>query len=347
MSATSRAIGKQTAMNDVEHLAGEGQPETNFAPRLARAMALVGLAVAAHVWALPILLPAMRTAGSPAAIMATRDVRTEPPTVAAQEPAGIRAAPSVTVRTELVDLAEAPVPFPLQHQAPGSSAAAGRPRGWEPERPVGTGGRIADAVVNAAVDAKEAWNPAPSGAASPDTGPAITRDRVEPAPVAAAVSTAAAPAAAPMTAAMTGPASGPAAGLAAAIQGPAGPMLVPAALIASADRPGRRDEEIVRQLLNEYAQAFERFDVQAVKALRPTLDDRALQRAFQRLDAQQFQFESCGVAVSGREANARCRGSATYRPKVGSRVLRLTAREWTFNLSRDNDRWQIVNATLQ
>jgi hypothetical protein len=109
----------------------------------------------------------------------------------------------------------------------------------------------------------------------------------------------------------------------------------------------KRQEEIVRKVLLDYTRAFERLDVQAAKAIWPSVDGRALQRAFQQLDAQQLHFESCGVRVSGRDANARCQGEATYRPKVGSRVLRLTQREWTFSLSRDNDRWQIVNATLQ
>jgi hypothetical protein len=109
----------------------------------------------------------------------------------------------------------------------------------------------------------------------------------------------------------------------------------------------RKQEEIVRRVLLDYTRAFERLDVKAAKAIWPSLDDRALQRAFQQLDGQQVHFASCGVSVTERDANARCRGEATYRPKVGSRVLRLTAREWTFNLARDNDRWQIVNATLQ
>jgi hypothetical protein len=109
----------------------------------------------------------------------------------------------------------------------------------------------------------------------------------------------------------------------------------------------KKEEETVRRVLLDYTRAFERLDVQATKAIWPTVDDRALQRAFQQLDGQQLRFASCGVSVSGRDANARCHGDATYRPKVGSRVLRLTEREWTFNLSRDNDRWQIVNATLQ
>jgi hypothetical protein len=109
----------------------------------------------------------------------------------------------------------------------------------------------------------------------------------------------------------------------------------------------RKDEETVLRVLHDYTRAFERLDVQAAKAIWPSVDDRALQRAFEQLDGQQLRFASCGVSVSGQDANARCRGEATYRPKVGSRVLRLTEREWTFNLSRDNDTWQIVKATLQ
>jgi hypothetical protein len=128
---------------------------------------------------------------------------------------------------------------------------------------------------------------------------------------------------------------------------------VPAKTIAPAtsavDRTAelRRQEEIVRSVLLDYARAFEHLDVKAAKAIWPSVDDRALQRAFQRLDGQQLRFASCGVSVTERDANARCRGEATYRPKVGPRVLRMTEREWTFSLARDNDRWQIVNATLQ
>jgi hypothetical protein len=127
------------------------------------------------------------------------------------------------------------------------------------------------------------------------------------------------------------------------------PVVMAASTTTVVDRAAelRRQEDTVRSVLVEYARAFERLDVQAAKAIRPSLDDRALQRAFQQLDGQQLRFASCGVSVSGHDASARCRGDATYRPKVGSRVVRLTEREWTFNLSRDNDRWQIVNATLQ
>jgi hypothetical protein len=106
-------------------------------------------------------------------------------------------------------------------------------------------------------------------------------------------------------------------------------------------------ERIVRRVLGEYTRAFERLDVRAAKAVWPSLDDRALQRAFEQLDGQQLRFASCGVSITGPDANARCRGNATYRPKVGTRVLHLNEREWTFNLSRGEDGWQIVNARMQ
>jgi len=109
----------------------------------------------------------------------------------------------------------------------------------------------------------------------------------------------------------------------------------------------QRQKQVVRQILDEYARAFDRLDVQAAKAVWPSLDDRALQRAFQRLNAQNVQFASCGVSITGPAANARCLGNATYRPKVGSRVMRVTGREWTFNLARSEGGWQIVNATIQ
>jgi hypothetical protein len=122
--------------------------------------------------------------------------------------------------------------------------------------------------------------------------------------------------------------------------------LAPAASAAERAAELRKQEEDVRSVLRDYTRAYERLDVQAAKAIWPSVDDRALRRAFQQLDGQQVRFASCGVSVTERAANARCRGEATYRPKVGS-VLRLTQREWTFNLARDNDRWQIVKATLQ
>jgi hypothetical protein len=107
----------------------------------------------------------------------------------------------------------------------------------------------------------------------------------------------------------------------------------------------RTQEQIVLEVLHRYSRAFENMDVQATKAVWPSVDDRELRRVYRQFDAQQVRFASCGVSINGPDANARCRGSATYRPKVGSRV-QLKEREWTFNLSRDDAGWQIVNQTI-
>jgi hypothetical protein len=109
----------------------------------------------------------------------------------------------------------------------------------------------------------------------------------------------------------------------------------------------RKQEEIVRRVLVDYTRAYERLDVKAAKAIWPTLKERELQQAFGQLDSQQVRFASCGVSVRGQDANARCRGDATYTPKIGSRVVHLTELEWTFSLARTNDQWRIVQAKLQ
>ena len=105
-------------------------------------------------------------------------------------------------------------------------------------------------------------------------------------------------------------------------------------------------QQIVMDVLDRYARAYERMDVGAAKALWPSLDDKRLRRAFAQLDGQQVQLGSCGVSITGDDANARCRGSATFRPKVGA-VVRRTGTEWKFNLSRASAGWQIVDTNVQ
>jgi hypothetical protein len=130
---------------------------------------------------------------------------------------------------------------------------------------------------------------------------------------------------------------------------PAPPAIAARAVPTTAADEVNKQKEIVLAVLREYSRAYERLDVQATKAVYPSVDDRKLQRAFQELEAQQVRFASCGVSISssGAGANARCRGDATYRPKVGSRIMRLTNREWTFSLSRDGSGWQILDARMQ
>jgi hypothetical protein len=106
-------------------------------------------------------------------------------------------------------------------------------------------------------------------------------------------------------------------------------------------------QQLVRNLLQQYVTAFELLDVDAAQAVWPTVDEKALRRAFNQLQSQRVTFESCGITIAGSDANARCRGQATYHPRVGSRALHVPAREWTFQLARAKGGWQIVDAKVR
>lgn len=318
-------------MENVEILSRSTLPISQFGTRMRRAVMLVAAAVAAHVWVVP-GFNAART--MPATSVLTAGVSLAPgfPAAVAVLDAGAPDRGIVRMRTELVKVGV----LTSADATSRSTRSESVDTSLRAVRPQATEGTMRDRAVSVE---------------KADTGSESTPAVVVPLTLqhtddVADATTPAAPAGRPTTPPEVLPllnvrlAQATTAVMAAAM--PAAPPTVPDRAAAL-----QREEEIVRQVLRDYAQAFERLDVQAAKALWPTLDDRALQRAFQQLDGQQLRFAACGVAVSGRDANARCRGDATYRPKVGSRTLRLTSREWTFNLSRDNDRWQIVNATLQ
>jgi hypothetical protein len=111
----------------------------------------------------------------------------------------------------------------------------------------------------------------------------------------------------------------------------------------------RRQKEGVLAVVFEYTRALERLDVHATKAVYPSVDDRRLRQSFEDVETQRFQLASCGVSFSssGHDANALCLGNSTFRPKVGSRVLRYTDQVWEFNLARDGSGWQILEARIQ
>jgi hypothetical protein len=109
----------------------------------------------------------------------------------------------------------------------------------------------------------------------------------------------------------------------------------------------RDQTEIIRDVLNRYTHSFETMDLGATKAVYPSVDDRALQKAYRALDGQQVRLSNCGVSIEGPDANARCRGTATYRPKIGPRTVQLTDLEWMFRLARGDAGWQIVNANAR
>ena len=108
--------------------------------------------------------------------------------------------------------------------------------------------------------------------------------------------------------------------------------------------PPPQDETRVAAVLNEYARAYGRLDVGAAREVWPSVDQRALARAFDNLASQSVAFDNCAIDVQGTTANASCRGRASYVGKVGSREPRIEPRTWRFELRRDGEAWKIENA---
>jgi hypothetical protein len=111
----------------------------------------------------------------------------------------------------------------------------------------------------------------------------------------------------------------------------------------------RHQRDVVVGVVHQYARALERLDVGAATALYPTVDGRELRRSLNGLKAVQYHIASCGVSfsTSGDDAHATCTGNATFRPKVGSRVVRITGYEWELSLARGGTGWQILDSKIQ
>jgi hypothetical protein len=102
----------------------------------------------------------------------------------------------------------------------------------------------------------------------------------------------------------------------------------------------------VRATLLRYESGYSRLDVNAVTAVWPAIDRRALARAFEGLSSQEVTLGSCEVRIVGESAIADCAGSATWTPKVGGRSQKQ-ARRWQFRLRNAEAGWQIVSATVR
>ena len=101
------------------------------------------------------------------------------------------------------------------------------------------------------------------------------------------------------------------------------------------------DARAIENVLGRYRNAFNRLDAGAAVAVWPTVNEKTLARAFERLDDQDVSFESCTIEVGGVHAEAACSGTARYVPKVGSRTPRAEPRQWRFILRRASDGWLI------
>jgi CheY-like chemotaxis protein len=109
----------------------------------------------------------------------------------------------------------------------------------------------------------------------------------------------------------------------------------------------RDDERGIYQVLQQYERAYERLDVNAARAVWPSLNTRALARAFDGLKEQALEFSHCRVALESREATAICGGRASYVPRVGHQTARTEPREWTFHLRKVDQEWLIARTEVK
>jgi hypothetical protein len=123
------------------------------------------------------------------------------------------------------------------------------------------------------------------------------------------------------------------------------PAATPASVVSI---PSGVDQQMrVQDVLRQYARAYGQLDASAARAVWPSVDERALARAFQNLSSQQVSLGDCEIDIRGAIANASCRGQASYAPKVGKREPRTEPRTWRFELRRDGDAWTIDNVDMR
>jgi hypothetical protein len=97
----------------------------------------------------------------------------------------------------------------------------------------------------------------------------------------------------------------------------------------------------VQTALTRYQSAFSALDAREVVRVWPTVNAQNLSRAFDRLESQEISLEGCQVDVHDARAEATCKGTARYVPRVGSRSTRVERRQWKFNLVKARDEWLI------
>jgi hypothetical protein len=120
---------------------------------------------------------------------------------------------------------------------------------------------------------------------------------------------------------------------------PATPAVTEAGMPVS--RTSASDTGAIQDVLGRYRSAFNELDAGAASAIWPSLDTKALRRAFEHLEQQNLVFDTCQIAVTEARAVASCGGTARYVPRVGNKTLRDDRRHWEFNLRKIDDVWLI------
>jgi hypothetical protein len=228
--------------------------------------------------------------------------------------------PPATVAPPMPDR-EAPVAAP--------SAPVGQSSGRTGRTPI-TG---APATTRPQATAPSRAVPAPPTSGRAESKPAAKPDsvRIEPIP----------PAAMPDTGAPRSPA------LIEPVAPLPGMIAIPEPTIPPPARVFEEESVSLAQVLGRYEQAYDNLDASATAAIWPSVDVRALTRAFARLENQDLQLRNCVFAVSANDAAARCAGVLHYARRVGDRTPKIERHVWTIEFVRAGATWQIVRVTAQ
>ena len=103
----------------------------------------------------------------------------------------------------------------------------------------------------------------------------------------------------------------------------------------------KSEARAIENVLGRYRIAFNKLDAGAASAVWPTVNEKTLAKAFERLESHDVSFASCQIEIFSVLAEAACSGSARYVPKVGSRTPKDEARRWRFSLRKASGGWLI------
>jgi hypothetical protein len=103
----------------------------------------------------------------------------------------------------------------------------------------------------------------------------------------------------------------------------------------------------LEEILDKYEQAYDRLDADAATSIWPSVDSRALSRAFARLAHQDLELGSCSFAISEIAATAQCSGHLRYAQRVGDTTAKYGRHEWTIQFARVGEVWQIVRVSAR
>jgi hypothetical protein len=106
----------------------------------------------------------------------------------------------------------------------------------------------------------------------------------------------------------------------------------------------RGEEARIEATLDRYRIAYASLDANAARLVWPTVDARALERAFGSLKSQGLDFDRCKTDVQGPDATSTCRGRTTYVPRIGNQRPRTEEHQWRFTLRKVDESWLIVAA---